>query len=338
MDRSKIILYSITGVTVVVVLVFGFLGFQARSSAHAAMEERDQAVHAIEKIYRLEKPFPSKENVAKIRACNARMEVVRSQLTNLLAARNVPAPKLTPSVFVQSLRKLATAKFEEAPIIDGKKVVSADFTFGFDRYIGANPTMPREKDVPRLLQQLYVIEALVDGLYKAQVSRIDSISREQFDSDAAATEANEESSRRGIRGRHFNRSADAATKNDGNRAYQHFSVTFAAKQGAALDFINALTRSKYFVLVTDVSFVKSATDIRVPGVSDAKEKGASDRSRRSSRRRHSKRSEASKSADASVVTISKLPPGQRLMSGPEIDPPITVTIEFDVYGFAKGGK
>lgn len=339
MDRSKIILSSIAGVTVIAVLVFAFLGFQAGGRTAEAIESRDQSIRSIEKVYRQDNPFPSKENVAAVRVSADRMAMVRGGLTNALASRNLPSRNLSPSVFVQLLRKIATAKIENAPIVDGKKVVEPNFTFGFDRYIGLNPSMPKEEDVSRLLQQLYVVDEIVDVLYSSHVARLLSVERELFDAAAVVEEA---APRRGAR--RPGKKAKKAEKKQDARSHQHFTVKFMARQEAAVAFVNGLSKLKHFVWITDITFQKAGADIRLPGGSDdelangsANDSGRS-RSSRSSRRRRAEREDDAEAALSGTPIVSKLPPGQRLMSGAEIDPLITVTVEFDIYTFAKGGK
>lgn len=341
MDRSKIILCSIAGVAVVGLVFFGYLAFASHSKAMEMVESRDTAANSIRKIYKDSSPFPSQENAREVRSNMEQLTFVRSELTNILASRNIPRTKFTPtpSFFVQRLQKLATKKIEDAPIVDGSKVIAEDFTFGFERYVGQNPSMPQEGEVTRLFQQLVVVDELIDALFEARVSRILEITREVF--EAKESNARESRGRSRAAGRRKVR-APSPSKNH----CQHFSVKFLARQEAAVAFINNLAKFKYFVLVTDVSFRKIKEDVRLPGAKDEESLGDfSDRERRSSRK-SSRRSLASRRVEEkdsgqeaeTGPTISKLPPGQRLMSGAGLNNTLEVVVDFDVYTFGKEEK
>ena len=75
---------------------------------------------------------------------------------------------------------------------------------------------------------------------------------------------------------------------------------------------------------------KMGPDVRLPVV-----KGENEERRPS--RRGERSAEVVQEADAEPV-LSDLPPSRRLMSGPDVDPPLDVTVELDVFHFAREGK
>ncbi len=97
-----------------------------------------------------------------------------------------------------------------------------------------------------------------------------------------------------------------------------------------MELLNRLARLKFFTIVTDIRMHKTGTDIRVPGQTEAKESAQGGRRGQ----RAAAADAADESADGQPV-MSDLPPSPRLMSGPDIDPALDVTIELDVYQFVK---
>ena len=77
---------------------------------------------------------------------------------------------------------------------------------------------------------------------------------------------------------------------------------------------------------------KMGQDIRIPGAQENAEA-----LRGGARRGQRKDGATEESADAAPV-MSDLPPSQRLMSGPDIDPPLDIAVELDVYQFEKKGE
>ena len=95
-----------------------------------------------------------------------------------------------------------------------------------------------------------------------------------------------------------------------------------------IELLNRIARLKYFTVVSDVRMHKMAPDIRLPGAQENKE------APRGSRRGQHGGEVTEENAETGPV-MSDLPPSQRLMSGPDIDPPLDVTVELDVYQFEK---
>lgn len=371
MDRAKIVFIAIA---VVAVGAAAALGFVAKGKFDAAREAEDDARSAyskLDKIYK-EEIFPSRENVDVMKGVVAGLEESRSAITGALANCNVPmVAGTTPSSFVQTLGTAIKALVEKAPIVDGVKSVSPNFAFGFDAYVGSNPAMPQESEVPLLSQQLVLVNRLVFAMYGAQVSQVVSIRRDAQDqatlnrAAAASADAQAGRGRRGRRGRGADveedsesESAPKAVKKGKSKekkggagepaaplfSSQQMTVEFTARQSALVDFLNRVASMKAFVVVTDMSVKKTASDIRLPegavAAADSSAAGEQQQGRRGSSRRASAR--ASENVEPEVAAqpdkLSELPPEMRVMTGPDVDPPLLVRLELDVYSFGKEGE
>lgn len=340
MNRAKIILIAIASVFVVALGVLGFIVNGKYSAASKAQRSRDSKEKALKDVYNQE-IFPSKDNVKVLQDNLAELESARAMLRTQLETFNVAAPTNASSpVFVRKLRDLVENKIKKAPLVEGKKCVAGNFTFGFERYLGESPDMPTEAQVPRLFQQLIIVSKLTDVMFDAGVIQIKSIQREAFDGGSTSSPRDDDEG--GRRGRRRRSSSDdeesvSAVVVDGysidEKLYnaQHFTFKVVARQNSMMDVLNRIASLDMFAVVTDIKIHKSGNELRVPGTTGSGEdKKENSRSRSSSRTK----SESVQQAEAEP-TISDLPAGQRLVSGPEIDAPLEVTIDIDVYGFKK---
>ena len=345
MNRSKIIFAAVSVVFVILVAVAGFMANGKRADAEKAKKGRDREFKELEAVFQ-DAIFPSATNVTALQTNVRDLEDTRTNMEAALAAMNVPSPtNISASVFMRTLQDLVLKKVKTAPVVEGKKSVASDFAFGFERYVGPSSRMPRENEVPRLVQQLLIVSAVVDEMYAAGVSQILAIRRERFEAGAGGEEAAPAEGRgQGGRNRGRRREAQPDSESDATSgrstpsiqtdlySAQHFSIHCVARQGAIVDLLNRLARLRYFTVVTDVRLHKTGPDVRIPGstVDKAAQESASRRGRRTE--------EVAAAAEDAGPVLSDLPPSQRLMSGPDIDPPLDVMIDMYVYRFEKEAK
>ena len=344
MNRSKIVLIAISAVFVILVAAAGVMAYNQHTASVKARKGRDREFRDLEAVFQ-DDVFPSATNVTVLQDNVQRLVETRESLEKSLSAMNVPAPtNVTASVFMQTLQDLVVRKVKSAPVVEGKRSVSPDFAFGFERYVGPASRMPRDSEVPRLVQQLRVIILLTDEMYAANVLHINSIGREVFEESGGGGEEvseDEESGRRGRgRGRRGARGGEEGEGGGNDKALlapivtdlyegQHYVLRFTARQDALIDLLNRIARLRYFAVVSDVRMKKLGSDVRHPVAPGEKE--GEGRSRRGAR---TESPDVVQTADAEPV-ISDLPPSQRLMSGPDVDPPLDVTVELDVLNFAR---
>lgn len=351
MNRSKIILIASAAVFLVLVVAAGVFAGKQHAAAVKARKGRDREFKELEAVFH-DDIFPSATNVAALGDNVLRLTETRDSFEKALVAMNVPAPtNVSASVFMQTLQDLVVRKAKAAPLVEGKRSVSSDFAFGFDRYVGPSSRMPRENEVPRLVQQLRVIVQLADEMYAANVLHIRSISREVFEEgdsggggEEEASEEEESGGRRGRRGRRGGRAGGDEAETGGDKPLlspistelyegQHYVLRFTARQDAVIDLLNRIARLRYFAVVTDVRMRKLGPDVRQP-VAPGEKEGDGRSGRRGAR---AETQEVVQDAET-MPMLSELPPAQRLMSGPDVDPPLDVAVELDVFNFAREEK
>ncbi len=343
MNRSKVIVAAVSVVFVILVAVAGFMAHGKRADAEKVRKGRDREFKELEAVFQ-DAIFPSATNVTSLQTNVRDLEDTRANMEAALAAMNVPSPtNISASVFMRTLQDLILKKVKMAPVVEGKKSVASDFAFGFDRYVGPSSRMPRENEVPRLVQQLLIVSAVVDEMYASGVSQILAIRREGFEAGAGGEAAQPEGRSQGGRGRGRRREAqpDSGDNTSFSRSEptiqtdlysaQHFSIHCLARQGAVVDLLNRLARLRYFTVVTDVRLHKTGPDVRIPG-------STADKAQESSSRRGRRTEEVVVETEDAGPVLSDLPPSQRLLSGPDIDPPLDVIIDMYVYRFEKEAK
>ena len=356
MNRSKIILIVLGAVFLILVGAAGVMTINMSSAAAKARRDRDREFKKLEDVFR-DDIFPSATNVAVLKDNVRRLKEARESFARSLAQMNVPmSTNTSASGFMATVQKIVEDKKKNAPVVEGKRSVMQDskFAFGFERYVGPAARPPQDQEVPRLMQQLVVISTLVDEMYAANVLQIQSIGREVFETggEAVVEESTGEEEPAG-RSRGRRRGSRVSSGGEGgmssSRALmapivsdlyegQHFVLHFSARQNSLIDLLNRIARLRftrgnfskdYFAIVTDVRMRKMGPDVRVPVLPSEKE----DEGRRP-RRGAANVADVVQDADAAPV-LSELPPAQRLMSGPDVDPPLDVTIELDVLNFEK---
>ncbi len=356
MDKTKIIFIVVVALTLGAVAGLGFLAYEKFTSAAEATAEADGDYSSLKKIYDAE-IFPSKENVELIRTSQADYELSRTTITGALAKCNIPLIKdTTPVEFVGKLTALVDAKIKQAPIVKGVPCVAPNFAFGFDAYVGTESRMPDPQEVPLLGQQLIIISRLVDAMYASEVTKITGIRREAGDKASlgqgagaghgqaeppVAEEASQVKKGKSKKGKkEVAPPAPLFTS-------QKVTLDFQATQTSLVALLNRLaSMNNMFVVVRNFSIKKSAEDIMKPVVEEVvAEKGEEDLSGLSARelrkrQRELRKTSEKKSGDtakASMV-VSQRPAEMRIISGPEIDPPLSVHLEVEIYNFGKETK
>ena len=358
MDKSKIGFIAAAVVFVVAAGVLGFFAWKQLGKASEASAEKEASASALDRIYKKE-IFPNAENVKALDSVLEEFGQGREAMTNLLAKSNVnkSAPgEISPSAF-QSKLSAGIRKFHEiAPLVDGRKSVADSFAFGFDAYYGKD-AMPKEEEVPLLVQQLGITALLVREIYVAQVSQLTKIERDARDAETLALLKD---SGRGRKDSDPEEEEDTRVRKPkkGKKAEperaplftsQKMALEFTARQNALIDLLNRLNATqKPFVVVKSVSAKKTGDDLRKPPAQEAAPaEGESRRGRaereRPARRRPGRRGQdaqpeepAPRAAEPAAPTPpAELPPEMRVVSGPDIDPPLSVRLELEIFNFGE---
>ena len=329
MNRTRIIFTGLLLAMFALLAVGGYALVRRSAAAREAREQRDAAFTRLAAVFQ-SNPFPDAGNAERMNSQVQRLGQMRAAMTNALAQRDVPLPELSPSRFIQDLQTALRDRLQaRAPIVEGSRVIPEGFTFGFDRYMAANAPMPTEADVPRLAQQLVMVENLVNEVYASQVSALRGIEREVFEA-AVATTSVPGTARPG-------KSARAGAS--ALYSSQRFRLVVEGRQSTIGDLLNRFAAMTMFVVVQDVEMRKQGDDLRPPQAAApaAPAPGAPGVSLFGSPAAARTTDSAAEAAAPAEAPVSALPPSRRLVSGREIDPLIEARIELDVFNFKREG-
>ena len=323
MKRQQITMIVCGLVMAAVCGVAGWFLFTQTTAKNRAAEERDQAYQELQKIYR-GKVFPSDENIARVGEDQKVLEGWLVTASNQLHKGDLQIESQSPTSFKQALQATVRKLSAQAGAVQGK-VVAPGFNFGFDQYLGQSDSLPTaEKDGnvnPRLTAQLIIIEKLCEELYAADIMELRSVSREVFDVVKKEEDEQETSSRRRSRRRDDSggstRTPDSAA--GAKSAYwtsQRFTFEFIARPASLIEALNRLAAMDMFVVVAEAELRKTADPL---AQFNAKRKESS--------------SKAAAEGAAEPVDPAKLSHVERIVTDPELEPPVAVKLEIDVYSF-----
>lgn len=163
------------GIAVIAALAFLFM---ARSNWNDAATRFDTDVAELGRLQRLN-PFPSEDNLRKMKVHAEDYAAAVAKLKEDLKTRVLPAVQIAPSEFQTRLR-VATAGVVERAHANKVKLPEV-FFLGFDEYASA---LPDNAAAPALAQELSQIELLAGILVDARVDAVTALRR-----NAAATAA-----------------------------------------------------------------------------------------------------------------------------------------------------
>ena len=248
LNRNQTTLCAIGGVFGVGVAALGWLLWSAIGESGEALEERDNSMSAIDNFYSA-KVFPSAES---LEAVNANTEEISTWRENakLVAARGDKSfVETTPPSFKQFLQS-EQVRLSSLPgrAADGK-ICAAGFAFGFDKYLGQNPTMPEKADLPKLQRQLDFIAEAVEMFAEAEVDEVKAVKRDET-SASAVEEEPVRPAKKGKKGKAAADEGPLATSLD-------YSFQLLASPKALVTVINRLNAEFRFTVVTEFNFTES---------------------------------------------------------------------------------
>jgi len=312
MKRHKIILIVCGIVLAAVCLGAGWLLFTALSAKSAAAVERNQAYEELQRIYR-SKVFPSGENIARVGEDQKALEAWLATASNLVHKGDLCIDHKSPTGFKQVLQA-TVRELSVHPGANQGKIVAAGFNFGFDKYLGQSDSLPASEHVDRLAAQLAVIEKICKELYAANILELKAVTRETFD-EVSAEQPREETSSRRRRRRDDAAAAPAAVRTEsGYFSKQRFTFEFLARPSAFIEALNRLAALDLFVVVAEIEFRKTGDLL--------------------AQRNAAKKESADKAGDgkpaADPATLKHV---ERIVTDPELEPPVSVKLDVDVYSF-----
>lgn len=315
MKRHQIIL-GVCGVLMAVVcLGAGWFLISAMLAKNAAAEERNQKYEELQNLYQA-KVFPNKENISRVSEDQKALEAWLVTASNLVHKGDLLVEQRSPTGFKQTLQATVRKLSSQPGSVNGKTVV-AGFSFGFDKYLGTSDSLPAPEHVERLSQQLAIIEQVCKELYAANVLSLETVTRETFDEQGVGQPKQDEptNTRRKRRRDDADRApapAAAASVSSEYFSKQRFTFEFKARPAAFIEALNRLAAMDLFVVVAETEFHKTEDPLA---------------------KRTSKKKETSAEGGAVAVDPAKLTHIERVVTDPELEPPVSVKLDIDVYSF-----
>ena len=215
------------------------------------------AKNSLAKFYRMN-PFPSPDNVEGTRANIGSIETNGSlRLSRELRAAQLDPIGMSPSKFKELL--LNTTRKLEIAAEKHNVTMAGRFLFGFDAYEA--DALPVPDAVPRLAQQLLVVQAIVNILFESEIQSLGSVEREVFESGKQKSRPRKK--------RHPRRAgpgapvpeAPAVNTND-LYSRQSFVFQFSTRENALTDVMNRLAACDMFVRVRDIDILAKQDAVR----------------------------------------------------------------------------
>ncbi len=195
-------------------------------------------------------PFPS---AANLRVERENIQTIKQEVMDLQAAMG--AGQIEP--VVQSPARFITQFFDTQRNLLTKASTSGiavpkAFDFGFGRHMKGD--LPAPQDVPRLTQQLKIVEDLCQALYAGNITSLDAFSRQEFEVDAvtgAGGKGAPSAARAGEIDLKNSVDAGAGLVPEGEfYGRWRFSVQFKVRESGLMKILNGLANSAIFTVVT----------------------------------------------------------------------------------------
>lgn len=318
MKRHQIILLVCGVLLAGVSLTAGWFLLVAVGEKNAAAEERNQTYEELQGVFRA-KVFPSEENVVRINEDRKALESWLATASNLVHKGDLRVEPKSPTGFKQELQATVRELSAHPGTVQGK-IVAAGFNFGFDKYLGQSDSLPSSEHVDRLTAQLSIIDRICRELFASNVMELRSVARETFDDGSGVQSGEEAPARRTGRRRRSDDGDEApvaqkAQAQAGSEYYsrQRFSFEFVARPAAFVEALNRLAAMDLFVVVAETEIRKTADPLTAP--------------------RSVKKDASGALGGVAAVDPATLTHAERIVTDPELEPPVSVRLEIDVYSF-----
>lgn len=288
-----LIVISICGLFTVIT---GIMLIRRFSELRGMKANLERAEKRLQQLF-AEKPFPSTQNVERVKA---NIKELSNQYAELIVRMregqiNEEPERKSPTAFMQLLGKKRQELQEKADSADN--VVPQNFQFGFERYFATGAASPAPDDVPKLSQQLGIIEKLCDKVFIKRGVKLEKLEREEIEQTV------------------HSRYRRAVVQESALYRKLQFVFVIRVKEALLKQILQELAQLDMFVVVHSLSIEKQSPDVReVEILKSTTEPGASPLP-----------------SDGSPKTYPRR--DQRVVSGPELEVPMRVELGLTVYIF-----
>jgi hypothetical protein len=251
--------------------------------------------------YYVKDPFPSRENVAAQQASARELQSRFDALMQTLREGQTQPEERSPSNFIRLLGDKC-AELRETGRRHGVEL-PANFTFGFGRYLGeGSGALPAPDHVPRLMEQLAIVDTLCALCVQQGVTAIDGIQRDEFEGPREGERPPPGTYGESVRHAGLLREGDLFTR-------LRFVLDLRVRERALVGVLNDLARHRMFMVVKHVEIQKQSTDVKTA----AETRGTTEADREK------------KPADMTRQ--------ERIVSGVPVEAPMRVRVVVEVYRF-----
>jgi len=226
--RQNSFLAAFFAVTIAGTIALGVLLYMQYDNYSTTAEEYNKQADELKHLQSLA-PYPSEENLKKLRAQRQALDANIQTLRESLAKMALPIPPTSPEQFQDRLRASVLAAVDQAKQNEVK--LPEKFYLGFDGY---QTTPPKPSATMALANQMAGIELVLKTLIENKVAEINSVKR------AVLVEEDQTGGDK----------PSVASPAQGPINKTSFEVAFKAEQNQARKIINAIADSKkqFFVL------------------------------------------------------------------------------------------
>ena len=351
--NKKIVLAAAGGVLLLVFVFAAIMLFRGIRQFGVAEENLATARSQLDGFYK-RKPFPSRENVGTTKSNVELMEGWMRDIVDVAKRKQVePDATKSPSVFINMLAKVRNSLQSKAK--QTGLVIDPKFGFGFDRYVKGEPATT--DFVPRLIQQLMIVNGICNVLIDEKAKGIEAIEREQFDGvRGTAVRASRGGRTRTSRG--SARSSRGAARSPASSIMRRASLiapvtpdamtggftddsldsslkfvfTFSAKQESLLQILNRLARHEMFIVVTSVD-IESQEPASVAGSAGSEKKTGRTQAPTLLPHGFGVTAADSPKVEKKPAFVSTPSRQERVVLGGKLEQPVKVRMELEVYRF-----
>jgi hypothetical protein len=313
MNKNKMVMAVVGGVAAVVVLGCAVMIWFASDECDEALMEREGAIGECRRAAGISgddaKTYDKNRETLVAWADELSKFVVENGRRDL-------DPSQEPAAFKQQMVEDA-AYFRALPQETTKKIVKADFDFGFKAYVNEG-TMPSKTDLPVLQRKWDDVVRFMGIMLKSGVTEVTSI----VDLGGTVAEDSQQNQRGGRKPNKKATPADAYPSTS-----LSYEITFLAKPTALVATLNALAADKRFITVDSLAF-EQAGDPLIQKIGGEKEKESASGGRRGRRRRRAQEEEQQPQEGQEEAV------GKGLVTDPSSMIPFTVKIRVSTLDFA----
>lgn len=315
MNKSKIILASIGGATLLVSLGLAYLIWSATAERSERLEELDGAVQSAVNLTKLP-VYPGPEGIKSYEENGVVYEEWRAEAQKVASVGDRFFEPTTPpalkSFMIEDARRLSALPGGVEGVI-----VKPEFPFGFKEYV-LDGKMPAQEDLARLQREWFDMATVVEALSKSGVLEITDLA---IVSGAPAVEEPKSDNRK----KRATKQAKVETP-ETDYDVTRIKVDFRTMPPGLVSAANAFLTARRFMVVDDVTFIRERDEIVAKLGGDGK-KGADQQSGGRGRRGRRGRQEEPEEENAEAAVLTGV------VTDPQTAPAFKVSMAISVYDF-----